>query len=140
MESTRNRSNESEDTIDLLDGSENKYEVAVKQVAAVSLTSDSLCDKAKSLLVYVGAPLSICRLVCDLLDAARDESLSNSTRQDCHCIDSDEEDEQGALIYKSSNTHTMMMKEETKTVSLDSTFAAGNLMDSSYGPQPVLAY
>ena len=44
MESIRNQGNESEDTIDLLDGSENKYEVAAKRVAAVSLTSDSLYD------------------------------------------------------------------------------------------------
>ncbi|KAL7532255.1 hypothetical protein ACHAXR_009447, partial [Thalassiosira sp. AJA248-18] len=48
-----------------------------KRMASVSI-SDSISATAKSFLLGLGTPLSICRLVCDLLDATN-ESPSNST-------------------------------------------------------------
>ncbi|KAL7531483.1 hypothetical protein ACHAXR_004068, partial [Thalassiosira sp. AJA248-18] len=48
-----------------------------KRMASVSI-SGSISATAKSLLLDSGMPLSICRLVCDLLDATN-ESPSNST-------------------------------------------------------------
>ena len=40
-----------------------------KRMAAVSITTDSPHEKTKKLLFDMGAPTSICLLICDLLDA-----------------------------------------------------------------------
>ena len=76
----------------------------VKRLASVSLTNcDSIYDRAKRLLADIGAPLSICPLVCDLLETVGDESLSYSTRpitlrEAFFGFDLDEEQSQNVLV------------------------------------------